>query len=125
MTEKEQEILKLYLKNVRKKQILGICIVACIIVSGIGLFYVRELMKNDNQNEIAKENFENEIETNNNVVNIIEKKEEKIKENLIEGNLIEGEITKKIEEYENNSDNKNSKVNPVKEENKNIRHKCQ
>lgn len=113
MTEKEQEILELYLKDLRKKRIIAVFIIICIII--IGSSYARNFITGDKQEEILventiKENITNQVKTNN----TIENKSESTNENK-EQNQIPNEIIEKVEE--NNEIIKENK----QEENKNVR----
>ena len=53
MTEKEQEILNMYLKDERKKRIIAIIVVFCIII--VGLSSAKKFISN-NKNETSAEN---------------------------------------------------------------------
>ena len=79
MTDKEQEILSLYLKDLRKKRIIIVLIVACIII--IGGASIRKYVLSNNENvmlneNVTNENTTNEIENTIKTENIIEKTEE-------------------------------------------------
>ena len=80
MTDKEQEILSLYLKDLRKKKIIIVLILVCIII--IGVASIRKYMMASYENIIVDENIinrniTNEIENTTNNENIIEKNRRK------------------------------------------------
>lgn len=116
MTDKEQEILSLYLKDLRKKRIIIVLIVVCVII--IGVASIRKYMMANYENIIVDENIinrniTNEIENTTNNENIIEKteesenkKQEKTEETKKETNT---EVQKaEIEKGNKNADNSNS-----------------
>lgn len=124
MTEKEQEILDRYLKNLRKKRIIAICIIICIIV--IGLSYTKVYMNGKNIKEVATENIVEEIteeetkkdNNENNVGNDTKEITDEVQKETTET----AEITEQNEETieNNNVENKEEKVEVVssKPENK-------
>ena len=48
MTDKEQEILSLYLKDLRKKRIIIVLILVCIIIIGVASIKKYVLSSNEN-----------------------------------------------------------------------------
>ena len=124
MTDKEQEILSLYLKDLRKKRIIIVLIVAYIII--IGGASIRKYVLSNNENvmlneNVTKENTTNEIEDTIKTENIIEKteesenkKQEKIEETK---EKISTEVQKpKIEKESNKENNSNNKQEEQKTE---------
>lgn len=114
MTEKEQEVLDMYLKDLKKKRIIAVFLIICIVV--IGLSYAKNFMKNNNQvltliENTIEENIINEVKTNND----IETKEEVIKENKVQN-----EITNIVTESNESSINPKIEVES-KKENENTR----
>lgn len=113
MTEKEQEILELYLDDLRKKRIIVIFIIIFSII--IGLSYAKNFITGGKQEEILventiEENITNEVKTNNTIENM----SETTKENK-EQNQIQNEIVDKADE------NKKILKETKQEENKNVR----
>ena len=124
MTDKEQEILSLYLKDLRKKRIIIVLIVAYIII--IGGASIRKYVLSNNENvmlneNVTKENTTNEIGDTIKTENIIEKteesenkKQEKIEETK---EKISTEVQKpKIEKESNKENNSNNKQEEQKTE---------
>ncbi len=125
MTDKEQEILSLYLKDLRKKRIVIVLIVVCIII--IGGASIRKYVLSNNENvmlndeNVTNENTTNEIEDTIKTENIIEKteesenkKQEKIEETKEE---ISREVQKpKIEKESNKENNSKNKQEEQKTE---------
>lgn len=94
MTEKEQEILDLYLKDLRKKRLIIVFIIVCVIIIG-GASAKKYLIQNNvdivsNEN-ITQENVVNDVSNNTKVENVTQKTEEKKEK-------IKNEITTKKEE---------------------------
>ena len=58
MTDKEQEILSLYLKDLRKKRIIIVLILVCIII--IGVASIKKYVLSSNENVMLDENITNE-----------------------------------------------------------------
>lgn len=113
MTEKEQEILELYLKDLRKKRIIAVFIIICIII--IGLSYAKNFITGGKQEEILVENtieekITNEVKTNNTIENVSETTNENK-----EQNQIPNENNDKVEE------NNEIIKEPKQQENKNVR----
>ena len=80
MTEKEQEILDLYLKDLRKKRLIIAFIIICVIIIG-GASAKKYLTQNNvdvvsNEN-ITQENVVNDVSNNTKVENVTQKTEEK------------------------------------------------
>lgn len=83
MTEKEQEILDLYLKDLRKKRLIIVFIIVCVIIIG-GASAKKYLIQNNvdivsNEN-ITQENVVNDVSNNTKVENVTQKTEEKKEE---------------------------------------------
>ena len=96
MTEKEQEILNLYLKDLRKKRIIIVFIIVCVvIISGVS---ARKYLTPNNENAI-QENIANNIINNTKVENVIEKTEEK-KEETKDENTTKKEENKEVQKTE-------------------------
>ena len=65
MTEKEQEILDLYLKDLRKKRLIIAFIIICVII--IGGASAKKYLTQNNVDVVSNENI-----TQENVVNVLE-----------------------------------------------------
>lgn len=101
MTEKEQEILDLYLKDLRKKRIIAIFIVICIII--IGLSYVKNFMKNNNQEttlieNTVEENIINEVKNTNDIEKTKENKEEAKSQNEVTNTVNDNNVNQEVKE---------------------------
>lgn len=93
MTEKEQEILGLYLKDLRKKRLIIVFIIVCVIIIG-GASAKKYLIQNNvdivsNEN-ITQENVVNDVSNNTKVENVTQKTEEKKEETKDEGVFADG-----------------------------------
>jgi hypothetical protein len=99
MTEKEQEILDLYLKDLRKKIIIIAFIIVCVIV--ISAAFAKKYLTQNNENIVSNENIIEEITTNDvsndtKVENITKTKEE---------NQTTEETNTKVQKQENKEEN--------------------
>lgn len=75
MTEKEQEILNLYLKDLRKRRIIIVFIIIGIVI--IGGIAIRKYLITNNENTMQDENITQEYLTNEiKIENVIEQTEE-------------------------------------------------
>ena len=83
MTEKEQEILDLYLKDLQKKRLIIAFIIICVIIIG-GVSAKKYLTQNNvdvvSSENITQENVVNDISNNTKAENTIQKTEEKKEE---------------------------------------------
>lgn len=80
MTEKEQEILDLYLKDLQKKRLIIAFIIICVIIIG-GAFAKKYLTQNNvdvvSDENITQENVVNDVSNNTKAENEAQKTEEK------------------------------------------------
>ena len=119
MTDKEQEILSLYLKDLRKKRIIIVLILVCIII--IGVASIKKYVLSSNENVMLDENITNEntiSETekttkNENIIEKTKESEKEKKEEKQETKETEEEINtevqiKEIEKENKKADNSNS-----------------
>lgn len=117
MTEKEQEILDLYLKDLRKKRLIIVFIIVCVIIIG-GASAKKYLTQNNidvisNEN-ITQENVINDVSNNTKVENATQKTEEKKEKTQDETTTKKEESTEvqkmevkeEITKQESNSSNK-------------------
>ena len=129
MTDKDQEILNLYLKNLRRKKII-IGFILIIIVT-ISCVYIRMYMMTNNEDIMVNENTtqDNTVNENNDIIkseNIIENSVESIEQSVIEElveteeeNIEIGKSEEIKQENDSSSDNKQEEItNSTKPNNK-------
>ncbi len=129
MTDKDQEILNLYLKNLRRKKII-IGFILIIIVT-ISCVYIRMYMMTNNEDIMVNENTtqDNTVNENNDIIkseNIIENSVESIEQSVIEElveteeeNIEIGKSEEIKQENDSSSDNKQEEItNSTKANNK-------
>lgn len=105
MTEKEQEILDLYLKYLKKRRVIIAFIIICVLV--IGVIYIKKFIISNNGNTITKiNNVIEEVETNE-----IEK--ESKEENVVKQT---SESEPQLEDPNQKEENTNMKKTETKDE---------
>lgn len=112
MTEKEQEILNLYLKDLRKKRIIIVFIIVCVII--IGSASAKKYLAQNNvdvaSNEnITQENITNDVSNKTKAENTTQKTDEKKEETKAE-NTTKKEENKEVQKTEVKEETKKQEI---------------